>query len=148
MYKLAKKNLPNLPNFYLIYGKIVDTLINFDSLDDSNFRDHPKELKRTWFNEDNKNMKSTKNVLAQIPQKIDLLILDGGEFTSEIEFNLLKSRSRFIILDDTNDFCVKNRSAREEILANPTTYQIIMDDQNDRNGYLICENLLFLVSDE
>ena len=67
---------------------------------------------------------------------IDLLILDGGEYCSYGEFNKLKDIVDFIILDDTNT--IKNYKTAEIIRKSPDQYEILADDTNERNGFMVC----------
>ena len=46
-------------------------------------------------------LKNSKNVIEELPQIIDLLVLDGGEYTTYPEYKKLKDRSNIIALDDT-----------------------------------------------
>ena len=67
----------------------------------------------------------------------DVLLLDGGEFTTYYEFQLLRCRCKILMLDDTNvDKCVK---IVQEIEADPSWR--IVKRVNVRNGYLIAEKV-------
>lgn len=82
----------------------------------------------------------TPNVFHLVPKKIDLLILDGGELDSEVEFNKLYRRSKYIVLDDTYRNSVKFVNMRDMLLE---TFKVILDvtDEDDnRNGYMIIRN--------
>ena len=73
----------------------------------------------------------------EIPQIFDVILLDGGEFTTYYEFQLLKDRCKILMLDDVNvDKCAK---IVEEIRADPSWR--ILKRVNVRNGYLIAERL-------
>jgi hypothetical protein len=87
-----------------------------------------------WYKKDLELLKEAENVLYLLPEKIDLLILDGGEYTTYPEWVLLKNRTKYFILDDTN--ILKCAKIRQEILNN-INCTIIKDVTNDRNGYLI-----------
>ena len=131
----AKINLGILPkNFKLVHGTIVDAK-ELNSILESLQNDTHKG----WLKEDIRWIKNTPNVLNELPKKIDLLIIDGGEFSGEIEFNKLYKRSRFIILDDTNSN--KHKKTKEFIKSKPQQFKIIEDNITERNGYLICEVL-------
>jgi len=130
-YEEAKTNLGFLPpNFKLIHG----TLINADEL-------YPilekleNETYKKWIQEDINWIKVIPNVFHLMPEKIDLLIVDGGEFSGEIEFFKLYERCKYIVLDDTTTN--KNKKSREFILANPDKFSIIEDDLINRNGFLV-----------
>lgn len=73
-------------------------------------------------------------VLDQIPEKIDLLLIDSGEWTGDVEFGKLWKRSRVIALDDTHPEKVnKNVRNRQKLLDEGWT--VIADNLNERNGY-------------
>jgi hypothetical protein len=136
MYDFAFAFYQDKKEVSIINGYISDKLLDFHSLDDSFFTDYDKNLKLSWYNEDLKNINNCKNVLDQIPEKIDFLILDGGEYSSWDEYLILKDRSRIIFLDDTRPPTIKNFMAREDLLK---TRKVIVDDVYSRNGYCIFE---------
>src|SRR6476659_763030 len=61
----------------------------------------------------------------------DLVLIDGSEFTGEVEYSKIRG-ARIVLLDDTNTF--KCWNVRQEMLADPM-YDLIADDQALRNGY-------------
>jgi hypothetical protein len=65
-------------NIKVIWGTIVDP----DDLDSKNLNESEKE----WFKEDLEWTGKAPNVLKELPSEIDLLLLDGGEFSSYAEF--------------------------------------------------------------
>ena len=136
MYDLAFDFYQDKKEVSIINGYISDKLLDFDSLDDSFFTDYDKNLKLSWYNEDLKNINNCKNVLDQIPEEIDFLILDGGEYSSQEEYSILKDRSKIIFLDDTRPPTIKNFMAREDLLK---TRKVIVDNLYTRNGYCIFE---------
>jgi hypothetical protein len=134
------KNLPKLDNFNFILGTIVDPEENIDPLynfDDKFFNIYSRETQKSWRNEDVENCKNVKNVIDIIPEKIDLLILDGGEFSGISEFNKLKDRSIYFILDDTN--VIKNYEVAN-LIRNNNEFKVL-HDSNERNGYLVAKKL-------
>ena len=73
-----------------------------------------------------------------LPEIFDVILLDGGEFTTYYEFQILKNRCKILMLDDINvDKC---KLIVEEIKSDKS-WKIIKND-NKRNGYLIAEKLL------
>lgn len=137
MYGQALSQYPQKSNINLILGKITDSTVDLDSYGDEFFTDYPRSVKHEWLERDVSNMQRVPNVLEVLPPKIDFLILDGGEFTSLIEYMLLKDRSRIIAADDTRIPCIKNYSVRKEMMKERV---ILLDDQISRNGFTICEN--------
>ena len=95
MWKRASKNLQRFEFFKVVHGSIVEA----SALDSFNLSD----LEKGWFAQDFKCIESSPLVISQIPTSIDLLILDGGEFSTYSEFEILKHRtSKWLVLDDTN----------------------------------------------
>lgn len=138
MYNIAKLN-HDLPKFHLLLGKIItETDLNWFDWDEyfnSNDGYYDGVLsKRKWLEEDIQNMNKVENVLELIPKDIDLLILDGGEFSTYPEYIKIGNRSKVIILDDTNVF--KCDRIRKELIES-NHYEILYDDLNDRNGFLV-----------
>lgn len=138
-YDLAVHNVPKLLNVHLLYGYISDSVIDYTKMPGNLFRGYNHTQCKTWYERDISDYKNCQNVLHMIPDHIDLLILDGGPFTSWNEFLILKDRSKYIVLDDTVD--IKNHDARQYILTNYAGYDIIIDDISDRNGYMIVRKL-------
>lgn len=136
MYEIAFDFYKDKDEVSIINGFISNQLLDFDSLDESFFTDYDKNLKLSWYNEDLKNINNCKNVLNQIPNEIDFLILDGGEYSSWDEYLILKDRSKIIFLDDTRPPTIKNFMAREDLLK---SHKVIIDNLNIRNGYSIFE---------
>ena len=137
-HKEALTNLISLRNFNLIHG----TIVSIDEMEAIKGKFNLTTTSQPWWAEDVTQIKSAPYILDQIPEKIDLLILDGGEFTSHLEFEKLWNRTRFIVLDDTdNTKSVKSYESREFILSHPDNFKIIEDNLQDRNGFLVCENI-------
>jgi len=73
----------------------------------------------------------------EIPKVFDVVLLDGGEFTTYYEYQLLKDRCKTLMLDDVNvDKCTK---IVQEIRADPSWR--ILKRVDVRNGYLIAERV-------
>lgn len=72
----------------------------------------------------------------ELPESIDVLFLDGGEFSSHAEFIKLHPRSRVIVLDDSHR-ALKNYLVRETLRRDPD-WKMILDRPNGRpNGWCI-----------
>lgn len=75
---------------------------------------------------------------CNIPEQIDLLFLDGGEFTSDGDFLRLWPRSKMIVLDDC---CfrkaTKNVYALRSLLARDAGFTAIVEHFDNRNGWAI-----------
>lgn len=142
-YNICIKNyesLPNLNNFNIVLGTIISPDENIDPMynfDDVFFKEYSRNIQRSWYIQDLENCKNVPNVLNIIPDVIDLLILDGGEFSSLAEYQKLKDRTTYFILDDTNT--IKNNEV-SNIIRNDKGYQVI-HDSNERNGFLVAKKI-------
>lgn len=71
------------------------------------------ELKR-WHTVDYENICRCPYILNELPNEFDIILFDGGEFTTIFEFNILLSRcKKYILLDDCN--VLKCRKIREQL---------------------------------
>jgi hypothetical protein len=131
----AQINLTNYLNYvHLLYGKIIE-------INDINSFVSTQELnsnEKIWLQEDLINISKAPNVLSSIPENIDFLLLDGGEFSTYSEWLKLKDRSKIIALDDTST--TKCRKIKQEVLADQNSSYKILKDSNERNGFMILEN--------
>lgn len=144
-HKEAKQNLLPLRNFNLVHG----TIVKLEEILPLMVKEQNDLNKLPWLNEESAHLKTTPFVLDMIPEKIDLLVLDGGEFSSSFEFDKLHKRTHYIVLDDTADdlewignHILKNSIVRKHILSHPEEFKIIDDKPKDRNGFLICERII------
>jgi hypothetical protein len=131
-YKIAKKNLLNfLDKFTLLNGSIVtkDEVENYTS--DMQL----EEPRKTWLKEDLENLDMCEFVLEKLPKKIDLLILDGGEFSTYLEWQKLKDITNTVILDDIRE--IKTKKIFDELKIDDT-YQMI-EYSHEGNGFAIFE---------
>jgi hypothetical protein len=72
---------------------------------------------------------------TDLPTIFDVVLLDGGEFTTYFEFQILKSRCKILMLDDTNtDKC---KLIIEE-LQNSDDWEVL-HTENVRNGFMILQ---------
>ena len=138
-FKAAKKNLRNnLENVNLILGRVyeVDDLdyVNKNTIIEYGYG----ETEYEWFIQDLRRYKKINNVLSQIPNKIDLLLLDGGEFSGYADFLTLHLRSKFIVLDDCNKF--KQHNVLSFIEEHKSNFELIYDSEN-RGGVKIFHHL-------
>ena len=97
------------------------------------------EMYKMWNNVDIINMKKCKLFLnnTNLPDIFDVILLDGGEFTTYYEFQILKNKCKILILDDINvDKC---KLIVREIYGDKSWK--ILKKSNARNGYLIAEKI-------
>jgi hypothetical protein len=123
LFVKAESNLKKYSFYQVIHG----TIVTEDQLDTSELSGDEKE----WILQDISDLESTPLVMNAIPPKIDLLILDGGEFSTYAEYKILQNRvSKWIILDDTNTR--KCRKILEEVRID-SLFSIVWSS-NERNG--------------
>lgn len=75
------------------------------------------------------------DIIDQLPNRIDLLLLDGDDLTSFDEFLALSPRSKYVAMDDTNE--LKNRRSRQEAID--LGWVIVADVPTERNGWAVFE---------
>ena len=74
-----------------------------------------------------------------LPDIFDVVLLDGGAYTTYFEFQMLKNRCNYLLLDDIRN--VKNKKIVKILKDNPTHWAILEEDWNNRNGTLICKRI-------
>ena len=94
-----------------------------------------------WHRVDIQNMKKCDLFLErdELPELFDVVLLDGGEFTTYFEFQLIKNRCKYLLLDDIN--VAKCTKIVEEIKSEQEKWEILEESRTTRNGFLICKNL-------
>ena len=125
--QLAINNLPNIQNLFIKHGTIILHTELLGLLDTLEWGDG-RETALRWLRDDIEFLKTTTYIMDEIPEKLDLLIIDGGEFSGYLEFKKLYERSLYIILDDTNSY--KNKKSRQFILDNKDMFVVLVDEQN------------------
>jgi hypothetical protein len=133
-FEIAKSNLNQHINIVnLVWGRIVD---RDDIMSFVNQNTITEEM-MGWLDGDLKDYLICDNVMSQIPEHIDFLLLDGGEFSTYEEWKKLKDRTKIVALDDTK--VLKSKQIREELLTNPDYEKIV--DSEDRNGFAIFKRI-------
>lgn len=132
--ELARQLYADVPNVNILN----ETICNGDQPDD--FYDIFPECRNNnmfmyWNEVDTANMNQCPNFLnrTELPEVFDVVLLDGGEFTTYYEFQKLKNRCRYLLLDDTNT------SKCRKIVQEISDWNIISRD-NTRNGNLVAQS--------
>lgn len=121
----------------LVYGTVVRPT---EMMKDGEVRNHPLfPLVRDHYNlhyqSDITNSSTAPLVLDKIPSEIDVLLLDGGEFSGYAEMRKFKNRGvRVVLLDDINT--IKNSAVFEE-LRGDKRWTLVLENRTDRNGTAI-----------
>ncbi len=123
MHKKSERFLNQYDFFNVVYGSIVLP----EELDNLNL----SKEEQVWFQQDIQKMTSAPIVEDLIPDEIDLLILDGGEFSTYAEFKKLENRThKWVVLDDTKTR--KCQRILEEIKLNGR--YLLVSESDERNG--------------
>ncbi|MGV8083747.1 MAG: hypothetical protein AB2L09_08985 [Coriobacteriia bacterium] len=80
-------------------------------------------------------------LIAEVGE-FDLVLLDGGDFASTREFELLEPHiTCYVFMDDTNAArCIKNAQNREHILASPD-WEVLVDALDQRYGWMAAKRV-------
>jgi predicted O-methyltransferase YrrM len=139
MYNHAKNNLRQYSKVILLNGAIITAEdLNWFNVEEAkcNFTSIEREHFDLHYMKEVEAIKTANNVLDQIPETIDFLILDGGEYSTYPEWQKLKSRTKIVAIDDTT--VLKSKKIRSELLSD-NEWQLVTEDQSDRNGYSVFE---------
>jgi hypothetical protein len=116
--------------FEVLHGRIVD----IEDLDAANLSDDESK----WLSKDVTNFDYAPNVIERIPSKIDLLVLDGGEFSSFAKFIALKSKiNKWVVLDDTK---IRKNSKVKSWLMQDGNFNLVWES-DERNGCAIFKKI-------
>lgn len=125
MFNYARRNA-NLSNVELVYG----TLVTESDLDQDNLSATEKQ----WFHSDALALREAPLVSDRLPEVIDLLFLDGGEFSTYAEFEFLQHRvRRWLVLDDTHTR--KCQAVEKELNGSSVFLKVAAG--TDRNGWSV-----------
>jgi hypothetical protein len=105
-------------------------LVNSEKLD----RDFLTSAESSWLKADLEKMTRAPIVIERVPEFVDLLILDGGEFSSQAEFFALRERIKgWVVLDD-----IKTRKNKKVfgLLVRDDSFSLVWAT-DERNGAAI-----------
>lgn len=69
---------------------------------------------------------------TNVPEQFDVVLLDGGEYTTYFEYQILRNRTKYLLLDDVR--VEKCKRIRKELL-NSGQWALITEDLALRNGW-------------
>lgn len=123
----AQRRNQRYPHVKLIWGTVV-------AVDDLDTQDLSRD-EGEWLRDDIVALKKCPNVLHELPQDIDLLLLDGGEFSTKAEFDLLSPRcTKWVVLDDTK---TRKCSLIAANIRSGSTPFVPVVESDDRNGFMV-----------
>lgn len=88
---------------------------------------------KNWHKNYVENYANVNNIYGDLPNFIDVLLLDGGDFSSYAGWKKLENRTKIVLLDDINVF--KNYRVNQE-LALSSDWKLLADYSNERNGFM------------
>ena len=93
------------------------------------------KIYKQWNTIDITNMKRCSVFLdrTDLPEIFDVILLDGGEFTTYFEYKLLHNKCKYLLLDDTNT--KKCALIIKDIKENLDKWKILVEDTKSRNGF-------------
>lgn len=109
----------------ILHGRIVEE----NELIHRNISDHRKG----WLEEDINNYNECKNIWDEINNYYDVVLLDGGEFSTFSEFKKLKDKTKVFLLDDIRE--IKNTDV-VAYLSSSSEWEEVMS-ANERNGFSV-----------
>jgi len=121
----------------LLNGSIIkpDEVIEYASAHEPAYVNQQRGNFKLFLEADLKHISNVDYVLDSLPDEIDFLLLDGGEFSTYLEWEKLKDRAvNYIALDDTTKMKCKN--IKNDIM-NSNKFDIVVDAPSERNGILI-----------
>ena len=133
-YNIAVNNLKeHSSKVSLLYGKIVEESDINDFVSTLNL----DPTKKGWLNEDLINISRCENILHKLPDNIDFLLLDGGEFSTYSEWNILKKRTKIVALDDIRE--IKTNKIYNELKMDDE--YILLTETSEGNGFAIFKKI-------
>lgn len=102
----------------------------------SDFTTHPHPEGKDWYVGEKSLVEKAPYVFHRIPRKVDLLLLDGGEWSTDGDFKKLIGRTKTVVLDDT-DQKVSNKNWRNRQWLIESKWKILRDELKDRHGWLV-----------
>jgi len=131
-FSSARRYLSKYKFFNVIHGSIVTV----EELDSHDLMGNEVD----WLLQDVVKMQQSPLVLNLVPKSIDLLILDGGEFSTYAEFHVLESRiANWVLLDD-----IKMRKCKRLFseLTKSEKY-LLVGFSSERNGTAVFKKCSF-----
>lgn len=117
-----------------LYVEFINgTLVSNTSIDNW-LSDNNVELSKTeqyWLEIDKTN--STNLIILDV-NNIDILLIDGSEYSGFLELMLLKDISKYILLDDVNS--LKNKMSRDYLLQSED-FLLVEENLLSRGGYSV-----------
>jgi hypothetical protein len=136
MYAQAINVWKGVPNVNLYYGTLHRTIMSRDHIQKHPF--FPRVADHYRIHYDTEYTVSQNAPLVVVP-KCDVILLDGGEFSTQGDWETLYHPDlKVVILDDT--LTMKTHDIREQLLVD-TNWKATYDSRSNRNGCCIFERV-------
>jgi hypothetical protein len=103
-----------------------------------NFQENNPLFVREWYHYEEKVLNQANLIKIDDIENVDFVVLDGGEYTTDGDFEVLVDKNpKYIALDDTRVYkCSKIR----QYLLNSNDWKLYDENINERNGWAIFYN--------
>jgi hypothetical protein len=132
----AEKNYVSFSNIKILHSTVL--YLDIDIIEKMVLEMFPG-LNREWWKIDLENMKSVP-VFDLRDKYFEWVFLDGGEYTTYLEFQLLKNHTDMMILDDINTDKCKN-IVFEVSSGLHNGWSVVELDPHERNGWAVIKRI-------
>jgi len=131
-WEVASRNWVGNDKVSVIYGRLTDRLMSRNDIETHRNFLTVGEHYKLWYDDDVKCF--TNSPLVAPPDTIDFVVIDGGEFSTQGDWDVVsKYTPKYVALDDT--LVIKCSDIEVELDANPAYEKIGVG--TDRNGWAI-----------
>ena len=135
MYSEASQIWSENPYITLSKSRLATSMMTIDEVKNHpNYSNISNQNWMEWYSGELANF--DKSNVGELPDKVDFVIIDGGEFSGSGDWNAVKDKNpKYVALDDI--FTVKTSHIRDELLS--SGLWDIKSQGNDRNGWIILQ---------
>lgn len=139
MYNIAK-SFWDTSNFdikpLLLHGTLHKNIMPSHEVTSHKYYPKVVEHYNRYYKTDISDLEKSNVITAELPTKIDMIVLDGGEFSSYYDWDVLKTYNpKIVALDDT--LVIKNSRLLDELKSLGWS---VLYEGRDRNGWAILMN--------
>lgn len=139
LHQMASKNWQGCARITLLQGAVDRAMMSWEEAKaDPAFAGAPYNFE-AW-QKQKRQQAEAPLVLGELPEVMDVLLLDGGDFTSYGEFKALSARAKVLCLDDTRR--LKNRRVRDELLGDEE-WQVLADSEARSGWSVFCRRGIY-----
>lgn len=129
--EIARAHYEGSSNITFVIGRVCHP-VDFQPFTES----YPSQNHKVHHDEEWELLGRCPDATNLLPDKIDLLVLDGGEWAGRGDFLRLADRATVIAMDDTNPLhSVKNVESRIDLIVEG--WSVLADEPDDRHGWFV-----------